>query len=299
METLTYPPSTLPLYFSGSDWSGSNALGAVYDNYTQGINIDMDGTTTILWTPAIDVIGSNVYIKATGGIGVAIDGVEASSPIFYYDPATSYSGTGTVLTDLSGNNRNATIAGSPPYTSGVGGYFTFSNDYIRTVNLSSLVTTGDEAHSVEVWIYPTNNGVIASYLGSTTIDDNYHFSAIELVSGQVEFGLWAPTIVSTGGTGALAFNQWHQVVLTYNGHGSPVKGYVDGALAGQTANMNWDSPMDGGDPFYIAFGALDSTDQGNGTYFDGRMGVIRMYDKALSAGEVLQNYNVTKGQYGL
>ena len=299
METNHPTATVLPTYFEGSDWSGSYAVGAVYNAYTQGIVIDPAGSTTILWTPAIDVIGDNVYLKAVGNFGVTIDGVEASSPIFYYDPATSYSGTGTVLTDLSGNNRNATIAGSPPYTSGVGGYFTFSNDYIRTVNLSSLVTTGDEAHSVEVWIYPTNNGVIASYLGSTTIDDNYHFSAIELVSGQVEFGLWAPTIVSTGGTGALAFNQWHQVVLTYNGHGSPVKGYVDGALAGQTANMNWDSPMDGGDPFYIAFGALDSTDQGNGTYFDGRMGVIRMYDKQLSAGEVLQNYNVTKGQYGL
>jgi len=73
METLTYPPSTLPLYFSGSDWSGSNALGAVYDNYTQGINIEIDGATTILWTPAIDVTGSNVYIKATGGFGVEID----------------------------------------------------------------------------------------------------------------------------------------------------------------------------------------------------------------------------------
>ena len=52
----------------------------------------------------------------------------APSPVsgayVYYDPATSYSGSGSTLTDLSGNGRNGTLFNSPTYTSGSGAYFT-------------------------------------------------------------------------------------------------------------------------------------------------------------------------------
>ena len=34
-------------------------------------------------------------------------------------------------------------------------------------------------------------------------------------------------------------------------------------------------------------------------YFDGKMGPVRSYNRALSATEVLQNYNATKGRFGL
>ena len=105
-------------------------------------------------------------------------------------------------------------------------------------------------------------------------------------------------ITSTGGTGALSFNEWHQVVLTYGGHGTPVKGYIDGVLVGQTANLNFSSPMDNlASEFRIAFGALDSTSQGDGTYFDGRFGIARVYGRALTDAEIVQNYRRNTGYY--
>ena len=218
---------------------------------------------------------------------IVIDGL-----VLYYDAGlqTSYAGTGTIIRDITGNGRHGTIAGSPNYNSK--GWFDFVNDSIITPDLDQLVTIGDEAHSVEVWVYPTNNGVIASYQGSGAINSGYHFSAIELVSGQVQFGLWNGTdITSTGPTGVLTLNEWHQIVLTYNGHGSPVKGYVDGVLVDQTANMNFDSPMDDAiSQFRIAFGTQDDTNQGNGTYFDGRISIMKVYNKMLSDAEVVQNY---------
>lgn len=295
MESTT-PTATPP--FSGSIWSGSGALGEVYDNYTQGINILKGGATEILWTPLNDIVGSQVYIKATGNIGATIDADGVSGPLFYYDPATSYSGTGTTLTDLSGNNRNALIAGSPAYTSGEGGYFTMANDYIRTVDLDALITVADESHTTEAWIYPTANGVIVSYQGETTPSAGYHFSAIELVSGQVEFGLWnGISITSTGGTGALTLNAWHQVVLTYDG--TTCRGYIDGALAGSVA-VNFDSPMNDASPvFMMYFGISDITNQGDGSYFDGRMGVIRVYNRALTSTEIEQNYEADRDIYGV
>jgi hypothetical protein len=294
---------SLPLYFVGSTFVPTNVGGIEVDtagNHWACVIPSGGGTSSLTWTTAVTIPLGGVYIQGTGGIGATMDNVVTTSLITYYDPATSYSGTGTTLIDLSGNNRNATIVGNPLYTSGEGGYFTLSNDYIALPNLNSIITADDEAHSVEVWIYPTDNGVIASYQGNP-YSTGYHFSAIDLVSGQVEFGLWdGTTITSTGPTGALTLNAWHQVVLTYNGDGFPVRGYIDGVLVSSTANMNWNSPMDDSAPsFYIAFGAADITNQGDGSYFDGRMGIIRMYNRALTATEVLQNFENDRDQYGI
>ena len=239
-------------------------------------------------------------LRNTFGLGYAHSSLSyvENDLVLYYDAGifASYSGSGSTINDLSKNNRHGTIVGSPAWTSN---YFTFSNDHIITPDLDQVVTIGDEAHSVEVWVYPTDNGVIASHLGQSAIDGGYHNSIIELVSGQVEFGLWNGTsITSTGPTGALTLNQWHQIVLTYNGHGSPVKGYIDSVLVGQTANVNFNSPMDNSySEFRIAFGAEDSTSQGDGSYFDGRFGIARVYGRALTDAEILQNYRRNTGYY--
>ena len=72
METLTFVTPALPLYFSGSIYSGSNVFGGQTDNYTQGIYVPAEGDSEIKWTPAVDVTGANVYFKATGLISASI-----------------------------------------------------------------------------------------------------------------------------------------------------------------------------------------------------------------------------------
>ena len=99
----------------------------------------------------------------------------------------SYSGSGTTIYDISGNSRNGTITGSPTWTSN---YFTFSDDYVTTPNLSSAIPASNEVHSVELWVYPTDNGVLVQYNNTTVPDESYHFSAIEIVGGNLEVGLW-------------------------------------------------------------------------------------------------------------
>jgi hypothetical protein len=203
---------------------------------------------------------------------------------------SSYSGSGTTIYDISGNSRNGTITGSPTWTSN---YFTFSDDYVTTPNLSSAIPASNEVHSVEVWVYPTDNGVLVQYNGQPTPDAGYHFSAIEIVGGNLEVGLWNGTvIVSTGNIGAVSFNQWHQIVLTYNG--SVCKGYLDGVFKG-SVNVAWFSPMDESLPlpFYMNFGYQDSTSHGDGGDFNGRFGIWQVYNTALTDAQVLSNYNST------
>ena len=204
--------------------------------------------------------------------------------------------SGTSLTDSSGNSRTATISGSPTHTDN---YFTFdgTNDYFITPAIATPLS-GD-THSTETWVYPTDNGLIVTYVGQTNPFTDYHHSAIEIVSGNLEFGLWNGTgITSTGATSAISNNAWHQVVLTYDD--TTCRGYLDGSLAGSVA-VSWDSPHDGpgaeGTDFHMAFGAADVTNQGDGTYFNGRFGVTRIYNRALTVDEILSNYNSTLPSY--
>jgi hypothetical protein len=207
---------------------------------------------------------------------------------------SSYSGSGITIYDISGNNRNGTITGSPTWTSN---YFTFSDDYVTTPNLSSAIPISNEVHSVEVWIYPTDNGVLVQYNGQPTPNTAYHFSAIEIVGGNLEVGLWNGTAISsTGNIGAVSFNEWHQIVLTYNG--SVCKGYIDGVFKG-SVNVVWDSPMDDSLPFYMNFGYQDSTSQGDGGDFNGRFGIWQVYNTALTDAQVLSNYNSTLPTFDL
>jgi hypothetical protein len=203
---------------------------------------------------------------------------------------SSYNGSGTIITDLSGNGRNGTITGSPTWTSN---YFTFSDDYITTPDLSSVIPVSNKVHSVELWVYPTDNGVLVQYNGTTTPEGSYHFSAIEIVGGNLKVGLWAGVggLTSTGNIGVVSFNEWHQIVLTYNG--SVCKGYLDGVFKG-SVNASFHPPMNDSLQFYMNFGYQDLiTSQGDGTNFDGRFGIMRVYNKSLTDAEVLSNYNST------
>jgi hypothetical protein len=223
--------------------------------------------------------------------------VVLSNLILYFDSfnTTSYNGSGTTIYDISGNNRNGTITGSPTWTSN---YFTFSDDYITTPNLGLAIPSANESHSVELWVYPTDNGVLVQYNGQPTPNASYHHSAIEIVGGNLEVGLWdgISAVASTGNIGAVSFNQWHQLVLTYNG--SVCKGYIDGVYKG-SVNVAWSSPMNASLPFYMNFGYRDTTSQGDGTDFNGRFGIMRVYNKELTASEVLNNYNADKSTYGI
>ena len=248
---------------------------------------------------------SNSAAGGAGGSGIVIlkyapiESHVETDLIYHLDASQtdSYPTTGTAVVDLTGTLGNATISGATFAQASQASYWTFdgSNDYIISPDYDAGLS--GESHTVECWIYPTGNGLVTSYLGQATVNTSYHHSAIEIVSGNLEFAIWNGGIQSTGATSAISNNTWHQVVMTYDG--STIRGYLNGSLAGSKATA-WDSPhTDRSLPFHIGFGSADSTSQGDGTYFDGRFGIIRMYDSALSLSDIQQNYNATKWRFGL
>jgi hypothetical protein len=123
--------------------------------------------------------------------------ISGSSMITYWDiqNLSSYSGSGTTITDLDGTN-NGLLVGSNTYTDSIPNYISLdstSSNYLRsTTNLNSSLSpanTGDNI-SVFTWVYPTSNGVIVSEQGQTTPNTGWYLSTIEWVSGTPRFAVY-------------------------------------------------------------------------------------------------------------
>ena len=90
--------------------------------------------------------------------------------------ASSYPGTGTTWTDLSGNNRNGTLINGVGYTSANGGALTFDgvNDYISISNMSSALVNKTK-FSYDTWVKCNNvnhNGTIFSFGGNSNFNND-------------------------------------------------------------------------------------------------------------------------------
>jgi hypothetical protein len=205
----------------------------------------------------------------------------------------SYSGTNSV-TDLV-SNSDATLYSGPTYS--INGYINFDgiDDYLSTnTSLSSKLSPTNTSNIIShfTWIYPTDNGVIVSELGQTTSNILWHDSQIEIVGGNLKFGLWTlpAGLTSSNSSIPTPFYNWYYVGLTYDGN--IMRGYVNGQLAG-TKNLIRATPSS----LHYAIGASDSTSLGDGTPAKMKLGAFHVYNTALSQQQILNNYDFTKSNY--
>ena len=231
--------------------------------------------------------------SSTDSFGTNASTLKLKNCIVHYDASnnTSYGGSGTTFTDLTSNANNGTIAGGPTFSTDK---FTWtSGDYIVTPDIADHITSLNKNHSVEVWCRPTDDGVVVCYAGQSNPTTGYHFSAIEIVDGKVEFGMWTGAVVtSSGPTETLTLGQWYQLTLTYKG--TVVRGYVNGRQVCKF-NATWDPPMDSTGALHIAVGTSDVTNQGDGTTFDGDVRIIRVYGHPLRRNDIKKNLAKGRG----
>ena len=189
-------------------------------------------------------------------------------------------GSGTVVSDVSGNGNNGTISGATWTSSGkYGSALTFNGTSARvTVNdAASLRLTG--GMTLEAWVYPSSvssawRDVI--YKG----DDNYY---LEGTSRQFESSgdgghIWRNPLY---GTGALTVNTWAHLAATYDG--ATMRLYVNGVQVASRAQTGAiatsTNPLQiGGDSIY-------------GQYFAGRIDEVRVYNRALTVTEIQTDMN--------
>jgi len=211
----------------------------------------------------------------------------------------SYPGTGTTWFDLSGSNNNGTIntaSGSPTYSSGPGGGFTFSS--ANTANIRfSRPASGD--FSLCIWFKSTGNstsgsqwhqgeGLLDCEVSSNTVDYglNYLNNKAALGIGNSDTTFQSTTLINTGA--------WFYIVATRIQSSGAIAIYINSAL--ETTGTASTSALTA--PTYMYMG---SSNGGVGTYggLPGVIGLAQVYNRALSATEILQNFNAGRGRYGL
>lgn len=211
---------------------------------------------------------------------------------------SSYVGSGTSVVDLVGNS-NATLVNAPTYSTN--GYLTFDgvNEYLMTnTSLNSKLSPANTSNIISffVWAYPIDNGVIVTEQGvGGSINTAWHDSQLEMVNGVVKFGVWSGAgSTSVSSSISTPFNNWYYLGLTYDG--TTLRGYVNGQLAA-SVNVTRSAPYSAGSGLFYAIAANDSTSLGDGTYANMKFGAFHVYNIALSAQQVLNNYRATISNY--
>jgi hypothetical protein len=218
--------------------------------------------------------------------------------VLYLDAANTKSivSGSTTWTDLSRNGNNGTL------TPGVSG-LTFSRD-----GGGSLVFDGTDDYVATNYTLPSNTSftITAWAKSSTASVQNRVFGNADSVSGtsgvDIIWGYVGSTQIycvrrngannGTLDTQSTAITNlltgWHQVVYTYSTTAGSLI-YVDGTQVGSNTNTGFSSAL----TFRVGR-------DGNGTdKFNGQVSQVQIYNRALSAQEVLQNYNATKSRFGL
>ena len=202
----------------------------------------------------------------------------------------SYGGSGTTWRDLSGRGNNGTLVNTPTYSSSNGGSFNFigTNQYI-TVPASTDWNFGLNNFAIDLWIYPTSYSS-----GNPTILQipPYNSSSpsgilLYLTSGG-NLSLYTNTQYSSNVIAPL--NRWTHCVYTRL---SGILNYYAQTVAGSTANLSTFS-ITNSQSLKIGADLQYNTD-----YFRGNISAVKIYNRALSAAEISQNFQATRGRYGI
>jgi hypothetical protein len=208
---------------------------------------------------------------------------------------SSYNGSGTTWTDLSGQNNTGTLVGSPTYTSNPG-YFTLSTGKYATTGIINSALT---AATFISWIYPTQTqgqytGIIFNrngYAGATAYATGMNFNTSNSLGYH-----WNDNGATYGWNSSLSVpnNQWSMVAITVNSTTATAYLYQSSGLTTATNTLSHTSTLSGLS-FYVGVEPFSPV----GRAFVGRISTAMVYDTALSASDITQNYNATKTRFGL
>ena len=215
----------------------------------------------------------------------------------YYDPrnASSYPGSGTTIYDLSGNAMNGTMS-DITYSSP---YFTYngSSSQINIPDNALLEpTTGD--WTWEAWFNTTafktgSAGVILGKFPNGGAQTSYAIRTNNTGVLYCQVGSGISTLNST--TYQTQLDTWIQVVYVWtNIATNSFQTYVNGVSIGSVSH-SYTSIINSTTNLYI--GSYNGGEYSQ--YFDGKIGIVRMYNTALTSSQVLQNFNANRGLYGL
>ena len=228
--------------------------------------------------------------------------VSAGSPNSYYNRPTDP----TTWKDISRNTNNGTLYNTPTYDSANGGVLIFDGTNEYTDFGTVLPINGSSTVSISMWIYVTTNTLKLIFSRYNTSDVTRLADYVGLVNGttgmtpRMYIGTTTNYTFWTATSEAVSLNTWTNLTFTMNGASTDVNCYVNGANIAVTSTTAGSSPsrfdtekLDRRWKIASAIGA-----GGTPSYYGLKMGDLLIYNKTLTAAEVLQNYNASKTRFG-
>ena len=204
----------------------------------------------------------------------------------------SYPGSGTTWTDLTGRGNTGTLTNGPTYSSTNGGSLVFdgTNDYVTLGSTLSATAQG----TISFWIKLTNT-ITSGYAGNkrpwgksgdfecrwggngSENDRRLLFDIGATISISSIQNTWLNTV-------------WYNVAMTYNSSTNSSSLYIQGVL---------DTTGTAADPSaQVGAWNIGVTSSTAGPV-NGQISNFSIYNRALTAAEVQQNFNALRGRYGV
>ena len=217
----------------------------------------------------------------TDGLVLALDAADKNS----------YPGSGTTWTDLSGNGNNGTLVNGVGYNSANGGSLSFDgvNDYGSISNSSSLRPPTEL--TVSMWAKANSYSAGWNRLFGQNPYQGGYLIFLE-TGGQLIRALHYPngSEVRCNTGYSISTTQFTHITFTFK-MGDAIRSYFNGVASTTAALSSGTFSYNTSNPFL--FGHIGVN------WFNGNIAQVSIYNRALTASEIQQNYNAYKSRFGL
>lgn len=231
--------------------------------------------------------------------------------VLHLDAANSrsYPGSGASWNDMSGAGNNITLLNSPTYSSTNNGVIVFdgvddysnppiSHSYLSSSTMEVIFRPSALSKTKQmIFGYRHNGGYSNPTIGSLYIENTNRLMASVITNTQA-YRIATSSVI-------LQANTTYHAMLYKDVVNGVLKIYVNGVeTASQTFDAAtygyWAGSYVGANILDIAKSTNNTTGQGWGSdHFTGFIGVMRVYNRLLTAAEIQQNFEATRGRYGI
>jgi len=196
----------------------------------------------------------------------------------------SYPGSGTTWYDLSGNGRNLTLYNGTAHNAD--GYFDFdgTDDYAQTSD-NGLGTGSVIPHTLEMWV---NFDTLTSPRWWLAVIGQYGTGAHHWIGTTgSQFGAWSANCQRS--PSLVGVSSWMHLVGTFDG--TTLTYYVNNINTGGSCTANGFN--------FTNTNFTIGLKLGSEAYFNGKVAISKIYNRALTASEIQQNFNATRSRFGI
>ena len=219
--------------------------------------------------------------------GISGPNIVTSGLVLWLDAAdpVSYPGSGTTWYDLSGQGNSASLLNSPSYSGANNGYLIF-NGSTQSGSISSMTNfpMGGSARTLSAWVNFTS---VPSYCylvayGTSATQQGCLLGVISGTWGFTGYGVSydvKSSVTPVSGT-------WYHICATYTAGTATI--YLNAAQIQQSS---------------VTFNTVSSwayvAQRQGADYFPGYLSNAQIYNVALTAAQVQQNFNSLRYRYGI